>query len=204
MYRNPCYLILLVAYAVTACAQPSTNTDEQIAIAVLAAPEEHREGATVYGYNADGELALLREGTNHLICTADDPSNEGFSVACYHRDLQPFMERGRELRAEGKNRQEVFDTREAEAKSGELAMPDQPTTLHLFEGQEATYDAETGTVVGAKYRYVVYIPFATAASTGLPIGPVVPGGPWIMDPGTHRAHIMITPPVVPEEEEEEQ
>jgi len=42
---------------------------------------------------------------------------------------------------------------------------------------------------------VVYIPWATAASTGLPIKPAAPGMPWIMDPGTHRAHIMITPPV---------
>jgi len=40
---------------------------------------------------------------------------------------------------------------------------------------------------------VVYIPWATAASTGLPIKPEAPGMPWIMDPGTHRAHIMINP-----------
>lgn len=198
MYRNPCYLILLIAYAVTACAQPQVNAEEQIAVAVLAAPEEHREAATVYGYNSAGKLELLREGTNHLICTADDPSSESFSVACYHKDLQAFMERGRELRAEGKNRNEIFDIREEEAKSGVLKMPEQPTTLHLLEGQQASYDAETGTVPGAKYRYVVYIPFATAKSTGLPTQPIVPGGPWIMDPGTHRAHIMITPPVVPE------
>jgi len=43
-------------------------------------------------------------------------------------------------------------------------------------------------------RYVIYIPFATAESTGLPLAPSAPGMPWIMDPGTHRAHIMINPP----------
>ena len=104
------------------------------------------------------------------------------------------MDRGRTLRAEGKSGQEIFDMREAEAKAGTLTMPEQPTTLHLLEGKEGKYDEASGTVVDANYRYVVYIPWATAASTGLPLKPMVPGGPWIMDPGTHRAHIMITPP----------
>jgi hypothetical protein len=43
-------------------------------------------------------------------------------------------------------------------------------------------------------RYVIYIPFATPESTGIPLKPLTPGGPWIMNPGTHRAHIMINPP----------
>jgi len=37
------------------------------------------------------------------------------------------------------------------------------------------------------------MPFATAESTGLPERPVEPHHPWIMNPGTHRAHIMISP-----------
>ena len=75
-----------------------------------------------------------------------------------------------------------------------LKMPPQPTTLHLLEGKEAEIDEATGEVRNVNYRYVVYIPWATAESTGLPLKPLVEGGPWIMDPGTHRAHIMITPP----------
>jgi hypothetical protein len=105
------------------------------------------------------------------------------------------MQRGRVLRAEGKSSSKIFDIREEEAKAGTLKMPEQPTTLHLLEGgDDASYDPTTNTVANANYRYVVYIPWATAASTGLPLKPMVPGGPWIMDPGTHRAHIMITPP----------
>jgi hypothetical protein len=98
------------------------------------------------------------------------------------------------LRAEGKGAGEVFDIREQEAKSGKLKMPEQPTTLHMLEGPNGEYDPESGEVKNAYYRYVVYIPWATAESTGLPTRPIVPGAPWIMDPGTHRAHIMVTPP----------
>src|SRR5438552_817481 len=70
---------------------------DQIAAAVLAAPKDRRSDATVLGYNAKGEVVTLRKGTNDLVCLADDPADKTFSVACYHKDLEPFMARGREL-----------------------------------------------------------------------------------------------------------
>lgn len=187
--------LLLTFFTLASCAQDDIpDKEKQIASAVMAAPEDQRAGATVLGFDNKGGLVTLREGTNNLICTADDPGRDGFQVVCYHKDLEPFMSRGRALRAEGKNPGEIFDIREEEAKSGALKMPEQPTTLHLLEGVNGQYDPATGQVTGANYRYVVYIPWATAESTGLPTSPTVPGGPWIMDPGTHRAHIMVTPP----------
>lgn len=191
---NPIFILFCLFY-LPSCAQEATipNPDLQIAAAVMAAPEDVRQGATVYGYNSKGAMVLLREGTNAQICRSDDPNREGFQVVCYHKDLEPFMTRGNELRAEGKTSGEIFDIREEEAKAGQLKMPEQPTTLHLLEGPAGKYDAEKGEVMGAYYRYVVYIPWATAESTGLPTKPMVKGGPWIMDPGTHRAHIMISP-----------
>jgi hypothetical protein len=180
------------------CAQESIPDKElQIAAAVLATNAEgDRAGASVFGYDQDGDRVLLREGTNNLICSSDDPNRSGFQCVCYHKDLEPFMARGRSLRAEGLSSGEIFEIREKEAKAGQLQMPKQPTTLHLLEGgEDASYDVASGQIMNANYRYVVYIPWATAASTGLPDKPHIPGGPWIMDPGTHRAHIMITPPV---------
>jgi len=158
-------------------------------LATLAAPEAYRANATVYGYNADGTFVLLREGSNHLVCIGDDPSKEGFSVVAYHKDLDPFMARGRELKAMGKSFDEIFATREAEAQAGKLVIPDK-STLTVYQ---ADLD-DNGSPINPYLRYVVYIPFATAEETGLPTGPMSDGGPWIMDPGTHRAHIMITPP----------
>ena len=166
---------------------------DQITAAVQAAPEEMRSSAGVLGYDQDGKLLLLKESRNDILCLADDPNDSKFDAACYHKDLDPFMARGRALKAEGKNPREIFDIREKEAKTGALKMPEQPTTLHILSGKDGKYNPETGVVEGAAYRYVVYIPFATSNSTGLPTRPTAPGHPWIMDPGTHRAHIMITP-----------
>lgn len=162
----------------------------QITTAVLAAQEADRDNVTVMGYRSDGSLAVLRQGSNDLICLADDPNKKGFSVACYHKSLEPFMERGRALRREGKSEKEIFDMREEEVKSGKLDMPDR-ALLAVLTGK---VNPETQEIEDRFLRWVFYIPFATPESTGLPLAPQIPGGPWIMNPGTHRAHIMMTPP----------
>lgn len=84
--------------------------------------------------------------------------------------------------------------REQEVKDGKLKMPEQPTTLYVYTASEEDYNTSTGDVQNGYLRYVIYIPYATAESTGLPLKPDFAGQPWIMDPGTHRAHIMISPP----------
>ncbi|MBC2846088.1 hypothetical protein [Winogradskyella flava] len=175
------------------------DTDEAlIATALMSAPEESRANCKVIGYNMTGEFVTLREGDNQFIVLADDPKKDGFNAACYHKDLEPFMARGRTLKAEGKNYKEVFDIREAEMKAGKLKIPN-GATLHIYYGKKTTYDPETSKVEDARLRYVVYMPWATAESTGLPEKPYAANHPWIMNPGTHRAHIMISP--VPEDKE---
>ena len=149
----------------------------------------------VYGYSDKGEFMVIRKGDNDLVCLADDPATPGLSAACYHKSLDPFMERGRQLKKEGKNFQQSFDVRGEEVKSGKLKMPGQPTTLFVCTAPAEKFNAATGEATDPYTRYVVYIPFATAETTGLPLKPTGPGMPWIMDPGTYRAHIMINPPM---------
>jgi hypothetical protein len=170
-----------------------SSTDVQIKSALLAAPKEKRDSCTVYGYSGDKQLVLLREGTNELICLADNPDEAGFSVACYVKDLEPFMQRGRELRKQGISGQQLFDEREKEVKAGTLQMPKQPAALYVYSAKDEDFDRKTGEVKNGYLRYVVYIPYATVASTGLPEQPSADGMPWIMNPGTHSAHIMINP-----------
>ena len=166
----------------------------QIQTAVLAAPVDKRQNATVLGYDERGKLVELRKGTNELICLADDPKIAGLNVASYHKNLEPFMKRGRDLKYSGKSAKEATDIRDEEVKSGKLLMPKQPLTLYVYTAKAENYDPITGNVKDGFLRYVIYIPYATAESTGLPTKPDVPGMPWLMDPGSHRAHIMITPP----------
>lgn len=188
------FSLCLIGTAFNATAQQVPSKEVQIQSALLAAPEASREGAKVYGYDYQGKFVQLRAGSNEMICIADDPNTAGFSASCYHKDLEPFMERGRQLKNENKTFKEIFDIREEEAKNGKLKMPKDGATLYVLNASAEDYDAQRGKVKNPYLRYVVYIPWATEASTGLPLSPELPGAPWIMDPGTHRAHIMINPP----------
>jgi hypothetical protein len=177
---------------VTAAAQAPAPAEEQIASAILAAPEERRAGAAVLGYDAQGKLVTLRKGSNDLICLADKPTDNRYSVACYHKDLEPFMARGRELEAQGitgNDRNEKY--RWKEIKEGTLPMPKEPRMVYILSGKG--YDAATKTITNGSLRWVLYWPFATAEITGLSTKPKK-GEPWLMDAGTAGAHIMISPP----------
>jgi hypothetical protein len=186
--------IFVFALGFSALAQNKILPKEiQIKTALLAAPEMYRDGATVLGYDEEGKLVTLRKGTNSMICLADDPNKEGISVACYGAELEPFMARGRQLKLEGKSEMEKRKIRGAEIASGKLKMPDEPGMVYVLAGEEKDYDPKTGELKNSKIRYVLYKPYMTGKSTGLPTKPEAPGMPWLMDAGTHRSHIMITP-----------
>ena len=183
---------LLAVSATDFLGQSFPDEDVQIAAAVQAAPIADRDAATVLGFSATG-VVTLREGTNGLICLADDPTRPGWSVACYHESLEPYMARGRELRAEGvTDAGELAQRRWNEADAGTLAMPEKPAMLYVMTGDG--FDADSGTVTNPYTRWVIYTPWATAEETGLPLSPTAPGSPWLMFAGTAGAHVMITPP----------
>lgn len=182
--------LLLTGLVPLAAAQTTPPAAQQVATAVLAMPPALRADATVLGYGEEGKLVEIRKGTGSMICLANDPKGEDLHVSCYHNSMEPFMARGRALRASGVKGPLVDSARFKEVREGKLAMPRFPATLYqLFGG---TFDPVKNEIAGAKALYVVYIPFANGATTGLaekPSGTL----PWIMFPGTPKAHIMFTP-----------
>ena len=84
--------------------------------------------------------------------------------------------------------------RAAEAESGELPMPEDPASVYNLSGPPGSFDPETGELSDeVRSLYALYVPWATAESTGLPTEPK-PGKPWIMDSGKPGAHVMLMEP----------
>jgi hypothetical protein len=162
-----------------------------IASAVLAAPAPLREGAEIRAWTAAEDLVLLRAGTNGIICLAGRPDASGFAAACYHASLEPFMERGRELRRQGIEGARRDEMRWKEIEDGTLPMPAMAMVYNL---RFPTADFDPGTVDPAtgSRLHAIYLPGATAESTGLSALPS--DEPWLMLPGTPSAHVMITLP----------
>src|SRR5687768_12500430 len=169
---------------------------DQITQAVLPLPKDLREGATVLGYAPDGKFTSLRSGTGSMVCLSSNPNLERWHVACYHRSLEPFMARGRELRTQGVQGPQVDSVRFREAKEGKLKLPTEPALLYSLTGPKDSFDAATASAPKATPLFVVYMPYATSESTGLSAQPQR-GSPWVMFPGTPKAHIMFVPTMSP-------
>jgi uncharacterized protein YjeT (DUF2065 family) len=184
---------LLAITAVVAGAQTVSypSAARQIAAAVSPLPEQQQAGARVLGHNAQGKLVVLRQGSNDFTCIADDGVSKQYHVACYHKSLEPFMARGRELHALNKSREAIDSVRGADINAGKYSMPSRPAALYQYYASRDSVDA-SGSVKGASYLYVVYTPYATAKTTGITENPI-DGGPWIMYPGKPWAHLMVAP-----------
>src|SRR5215207_1326366 len=196
-YRNLMLVLALVPATVRAQAASgsprSLTAEQQITSAVLALPQEFRADARVLGYQTGRrDLAPLREGKGPFTCLASDPVGERFHVACYHQSLEPFMARGRALRASGVKGDQVDTVRFAEVRARKLMMPAHPASLYQLFGPPDAFDPATGTAPKTQALYIVYMPGATAASTGISAKPAE-GTPWLMFPGTPKAHIMFQP-----------
>jgi hypothetical protein len=178
-------------------ARPIPPAAGQIAAAVLPLPEAMRAGARVWGYAPDGGFVELRAGTGSMTCIADDPKDDRFHVACYHNSMEAFMARGRELRAQGRDQNAVDSVRTADVLAGRIRMPP-AASLYSLTGTAAQYDAATNTVHGARPLFVIYVPFATSASLGLPETPMR-NAPWMMHAGDPNAHVMFVPEMGPSE-----
>ena len=156
-------------------------------MAVSALPEADRAAASVLGYRTPGKLEVIREGSNQYICLQVGADGDSFQASCYHRGLEPFMARGREL-AETLSFNERQARRDAELEAGDLTIPDRATLISIFGVGDL--DPVTGLPDSVQTLRVVYLPHATPESTGLPTDRAG-GGPWLMMPGSPRAHLMI-------------
>ncbi len=177
--------LAVLAQATDGSAQGRAIAD-QIREAVFILAEADRDGAAVMGYTQADTLEVIRHGTNGFICLADQPGDDRYQASCYDKALDPFMARGRALRSQGKGGMEVRAIRRAEVEAGTLAIPDSARLVSHF----GSIDPETGRPDSVSVLRVIYVPFATEASTGMSSS-AERGRPFLMDAGQHRAHLMI-------------
>tara|TARA_B100001245_G_scaffold225739_1_gene200646 strand:+ start:158 stop:742 length:585 start_codon:yes stop_codon:yes gene_type:complete len=166
--------ILLVAIPI----QAQESAEERITQATAALPEALRDGATVLSFDENDNSSILRQGTNSMICWADDPTEE-FRVSCFPKSIEAMMVRRREL-GFLRGVSGSVDIVQEEIRSGDLPMPDIAIAYSL---RGPRFD-------NASPLTVIYIPNATPESTGLSTQPNA-FQPYMMRPGQPMAHIMI-------------
>lgn len=158
------------------------QTSPEIDNAVLAAPANLREGATVIKWKPDYTYDTVRKGTNRLVCfdSSGMPGQQPFSIECSSiANLERIAQNLKfEAETDRAKRQAALDAAE---KNGTRAKPEYGSVWYHLRGP----DRER-----ARAHTTVAVPGATTASTGLPDN-AKQGGVWIMDAGTSTAHLMI-------------
>ena len=150
--------------------------------ALLAAPPNLKDQATVIKWKPDQTYTTLRKGTNRLVCfdRSGFPLMQPFSVECTSLGNLDRVAQNQKTEALGDRAkaQAAFDELE---KNGTRVKPEFGSVFWHVQGP----DRER-----ARPHMTVAVPGATMATLGLPENGRG-GTAWIMNPGTTTAHIMV-------------
>jgi hypothetical protein len=151
--------------------------------ALVAAPANQKDQATVIKWKPDYTYETLRKGTNRLVCydRSGFPQQQPFSVQC--TSVANLDRVAQNLKAEATgDRKKSEEMLNAMEKDGTRVKPEYGSVWHSVAGP----DRERA----QRHHAMIAVPGATTQSTGLPDNPKQ-GGAWIMNAGTSTAHIMI-------------
>jgi hypothetical protein len=157
-------------------------SQEEIEKALLPAPANQKDGATVIKWKSDYTYDTLRKGTNRLVCydRSGQPGQQPFAAECTSiANLERVAQSLKiEAIADPKAKQTTF---EAAEKAGTWTKPEFGSVWYHIQGANANQTRKHVTIA---------VPGATSKTLGLPED-AKQGGIWIMNAGTSAAHLMI-------------
>ena len=176
MKRIALFILGVMAVSTSALAQAPAADIEK---ALLAAPANMKEGATVIKWKPDFTYETLRKGTNRLVCfdKSGMPKAQPFMIECTSIANLDRVAQNLKFEAMGDKAQAMFDAAE---KDGTRAKPEFGSVWYHVMGPSREQ---------ARNHMTIAVPGATTASIGLPDNNKQ-GGVWIMNAGTTTAHLM--------------
>jgi hypothetical protein len=177
MRRTILALLGIMAASIGAFAQAPAEIDN----AVLAAPANLRDGATVIKWKPDYTYDTLRKGTNRLVCydRSGFPLQQPFSIEC--TSIANLERVAQNMKAEATGDKAKSEAMlNAQEKDGTRVKPEFGSVWYHLSGPDREH---------ARTHITIAVPGATTQSMGLPENGRG-GGVWIMNAGTTTAHLM--------------
>ena len=181
------FVLVLWALVATSALCQAQSVDDEIATAVLAAPAAMAADAMVVRFAADGSHAVLREGSNGLVCydRSDEPGR-GFAVQCTSVENLARAGQTHRVRMSASNAEEVRATLEAAEANKTREVPKFGSVWYSLNGEDQD------SVTAHQAHITIAVPFATSETLNLPSGgSYTEAGSWIMEAGTSAAHLMV-------------
>ena len=178
MKRIALFVLGVLAVSTSALAQAPADAIET---ALLAAPANMREGATVIKWKPDQTYDTLRKGTNRLVCydRSGFPEQQPFSIECTSIGNLDRAAQNLKFEAVG-DKSKTQAMLDAAEKDGTRVKPEYGSVWYHVTGPDREH---------TRPHMTIAVPGATTQSAGLPDNPRQ-GGVWIMNAGTTTAHIM--------------
>ena len=173
--------IVLGLVAVTSAAFAQAPADP-IAKALMAAPDNLKEGATVIRWKPDFTYETLRKGTNKLVCfdRSGQPGQKPFASECTTLGNLDRVAQNLKFEAIPDKKASLAAFDEAE-KNGTRVKPEFGSPWYHISGADPEH---------TRTHLTIAVPNATGKTLGLPEN-ASQGGIWVMNPGTTTAHLMI-------------
>ena len=168
-------LIALSALAVTAGVASAQEK------ALMAAPAQLREGASVIKWKPDFTYDTVKQGTNDTVCydKSGMPGTAPFMFECTSKGNLPRAAQNLKFEALG-DKAKTQAAIDAAEKDGSRVKPVFGSVWYHLMGPDADH---------ARAHMTIAVPGATTASLGLPDNGKA-GTVWIMNAGTTTAHLM--------------
>lgn len=169
-------LTVLFALAISAAwAQPAAEIEK----ALIAAPAQLKDAATVIKWKPDYTYDTLKQGTNRLVCydRSGLAGQQAYSIECTSIANLKRAAQNLKFEAQGAQKQPMLDAAE---KDGTREKPEFGSVWYHMMGADKDK---------ARAHMTIAVPFATEKTIGLPENGRG-GGVWIMNAGTSTAHLM--------------
>jgi len=171
----------------------STPRDQQIALALSAAPPEVAEAATVYVIGHRG-YERVRKGTNGFTCTIDREFVTTVEPECFDAEgtktIFQTRLRTEELRALGKTENEIKADIEEGYKTGKFRAPSKPGIIYMLSDHNRVFDPSSKKIISFPGHLMFYAPYATARDLGYKLEPFLP---YLVHPGAPDALMIVVP-----------
>ena len=167
--------------------------DREAALALSAAPEHLRAGATVYVLQAHG-FVKVKEGTNGFTCAVnrDHPLNQ--KPTCWDREgsetILPKVLRIGDLLMQGKPMEEINAEIVEGFRTGKYISPRRPGVAYMLSNGNRDYNPRTGKVDVFPPHVLFYAPNLTNQDIGSK-GDGSDGMPFVAYQGPHGYMIMM-------------
>ena len=172
-------IVFVMAVSVGAFAQTSPDIEK----ALLPAPAQMKDGATVIKWKSDFTYDTLRKGTNRLVCYERpvQPGEQPFSVECTSIANLERVAVSLKTEASAPQQAERRAAFEALEKAGKWPKPEYGSIFYNMTGPNQAQ---------ARSHATICVPGATMQILGLPENGNQ-GGAWIMNAGSTAAHLMM-------------